>query len=260
MTIGKFVWYDLMTTDTKAAEAFYGEVIGWKVTDAGMPGRYYGILHAGDKQAGGLMPVPDDAKGMPPMWMGYIGVDDVDAYCAKVISAGGKIYREAQDIPGVGRFAVAADPHGAGFILFHGTGGVAPDPANQMLKGHVGWNELHAGDWAEAWAFYAKLFGWTKSTAMDMGPMGTYQLFKTGDAHDAGGIMTKMKEAPVPFWHFYFNVEDIDAAAARITKAGGKILNGPMEVPGPMWVITAFDPQGAVFAVVGKRVAKETLH
>ena len=95
---------------------------------------------------------------------------------------------------------------------------------------------------------------------MDMGPMGTYQLFKTGDAHDAGGIMTKMPDAPVPFWHFYFNVDDIDAAAARITKAGGKILNGPMEVPGPMWVITAFDPQGAIFAVVGKRAAKETLH
>ena len=64
---------------------------------------------------GGLMPIPEDARkaGVGPTWMGYIGVNDVDAYAKRVKTAGGAIRREPSDIPGIGRFAVAADPHGA---------------------------------------------------------------------------------------------------------------------------------------------------
>ncbi len=97
------------------------------------------------------------------------------------------------------------------------------------------------------------MFGWTKSDAMDMGPMGVYQLFKTGGEYAAGGMMTKPPAIPVPYWGYYFNVPAIDAAVERVTKAGGKILNGPMEVPGGQWIIQGMDPQGAAFALVAPK-------
>ena len=250
-----FVWYDVMTTDTKAAEAFYKQVVGWTMADAGMADRSYTILSAGPAMVGGLMPIPEDAAnaGARPAWMGYIGVDDVDASATKVKAAGGAIHRPPEDIPGVGRFAVAADPHGASFIIFKSANEGQPAPVARGTAGHIGWRELHAGNGEEAFAFYSKLFGWTKDHDFDMGPMGAYRIFAAGGP-PVGGMMTKMPEMPQPAWVYYFNVDGIDAAAERVKKAGGKIINGPMEVPGDDWIIQCLDPQGAMFALVsGKR-------
>ena len=250
---GKFVWYDVMTTDTEAAEAFYRKVVGWETADAGMPGRPYRLLSAGKTEIGGLMPIPEPAraKGARPAWRGYIAVPDVDDYAIRVTSAGGAIHRPPEDIPGVGRFAVASDPHGASFILFRGEGG-QPPLRESMAPGHIGWHELHAGDREADFAFYAKLFGWTKADDIDMGPMGVYQLFTTGGLA-IGGVMTRMPTFPAPFWLYYFGVDAIDAAAARVTEAGGQIANGPHEVPGGAWIVQCFDPQGAMFALVAPK-------
>ena len=198
----------------------------------------------------GLMAIPPEAAGMPPSWMGYIGVDDVDAYTEKVKAAGGKIYRAADDIPGIGRFAVAADPHGAIFTLFSSST-IPPAAPPPNTPGYVGWNELYAGDLDSAWSFYSGLFGWTKGDAIDMGAMGVYQLFNTGGT--GGGMMTKMPQFPMPLWLFYFNVDAIDAAVARSTQVGGKIVHGPSEVPGGSWIVQGFDPQGAMFALVATK-------
>jgi uncharacterized protein len=248
---GKFVWYDVMTTDTKAAESFYRNVIGWSAQDAGMSDRSYTLLSVGSTMVGGLMPIPEDARamGVPPCWMGYIGVDDVDAYAARVQAAGGAVHRAPEDIPGVGRFAVVADPHGAGFILFKGASDQTPAPVAWGTPGHIGWHELHAGDGPSDFDFYSGLFGWTKAMAVDMGPMGVYQTFAAGDS-PCGGMMTKVPELPAPFWLYYFNVDDINAAITRVKNNGGEILMGPHEVPGGSWIAQCRDPQGAMFAMI----------
>ena len=249
-----FVWYDVMTTDPKAAQVFYTSVVGWDARDSGMPDRSYTILSMGERMVGGLMPIPESARSMGarPAWMGYVGVDDVDVYAARVTAAGGAILRGPENIPGIGRFAVVADPHGAAFILFRGSSDQAPTPVPQGTPGHIGWHELQSGDGERAFAFYSGLFGWTKAAAVDMGPMGIYQTFATGgDA--VGGIMTKMAEVPHPFWLYYFNVEAIDAAMARVKDNGGQIINGPLEVPGGSWIAQGLDPQGAMFALVAPK-------
>ena len=117
---GKFVWYDLMTEDMKAAGNFYREVIGWGVQDVGGPGRPYALFSKGAAMVAGLMPIPPEARqmGMRPRWTGYVAVDDVDTYAKRVAAAGGAVHRGPEDIPGIGRFAVASDPHKAIFILF----------------------------------------------------------------------------------------------------------------------------------------------
>ena len=249
-----FVWYELMTSDTKGAQAFYQDVIGWTMQDSGMPGLSYTIISMGPTMVGGLMAIPDEARAMGarPGWLGYVGVDDVDAYALRVTAAGGALRKPPEDIPGVGRFAVVADPHGATFILFRGAGGEAPAPVTPGTPGRIGWHELHAGDGASAFAFYSALFGWTKAEAIDMGPMGVYQTFST-DTVPVGGMMTRMPETPAPFWLYYINVEAIDAAVTHVKAGGGKVILEPHQVPGGSWIVNCIDPQGAMFAMVGAK-------
>lgn len=249
---GKFVWHDLMTTDTAAAAKFYGSVIGWTAKE--YPEMDYTVFEVPGAKAGaaGLMETPEElrAQGVPPCWNGYVYVDDVDASAKAFAANGGAIRKEAQDIPGVGRFAVVADPHGAVLLVYKPAPMEdAPPEPSQYDTGYVGWNELYAGDGEEAFDFYSKMFGWTKDTAVPMGEMGVYQLF----AHEGtaiGGMMTKMPEMPVPFWTYYFNVEALDAAVDRVNAGGGKVMNGPMEVPGGAWIVNCIDPQGAHFSLV----------
>ena len=246
-----FVWHDLITTDTVAAKAFYAQVFGWNMQ--AFPGEYeYTVVSAGAIGIGGIMPIPAPAlaRGAPPCWQGYIAVPDVDSWAGRVQAKGGAILQAPQDIPNVGRFAVAADLHGAAFILFKPNSGEARTLPSQPVPGTVGWNELHAGNCLEAFDWYAELFGWSQVRDMDMGAMGVYRLFSTGGPDASGGMMTKMPEAPGPFWAYYFNVDALDAAIARVQAAGGKLLNGPMEVPGPMFVANCQDPQGAWFSMV----------
>ncbi len=249
--LGSFVWYDQMSNDLPGSESFYANVVGWTLAPNTMNAQRYTILQADSTMVGGLMPIPDEAKGVPPMWMGYVAVDDVQAYAEKVKAAGGAIHRAPTEIPNVGTFAVAADPFGAGFLLFKGNGDGEPDVAS-MKPGQVGWRELHAGDAPKAFDFYSGLFGWTKGEALDMGAMGKYQIFAT-QAGQPGGMMTKMPQTPAPFWLYYFGVRSIEAAKGRVEKAGGKVINGPMEVPGGAWVVQGLDPQGAMFALVGPK-------
>ena len=246
MSAGAFIWYDLATTDPAAASAFYAEVVGWApepVSD-----KPYTVFKTGSAFMAGLMQLPPhlQSAGVPPHWSGYIHVDDVDAMLAKAEAAGASLRYGPEEMPGVGRFAVIADPGGAVFYLFTpSTLGTDPPP---MTPGSIGWRELYAPDHDAAFGFYAGLFGWERSRAIDMGPMGTYQLFAY-DGLDRGGMM-QVPPGMRSQWLFYFVVDAIEAAAERVKSAGGTIRFGPVEVPGGAWTLNCRDPQGAYFALV----------
>lgn len=247
-----FVWYELMSTDVAAAKLFYGKVIGWTTQDAPMPGMTYTLFHAGSVQVGGMMPLPKEAcdAGMKPCWMGYIRVDDVDRAATQLANLGGKVHRPPADIPNVGRFAVVADGQGAGFNLF--TPSTSGQPDTSAAPGHSGWRELHTTDWAKAFDFYSAMFGWSRGDAVEMGPMGTYQLIKA-KGQDIGGMFNSPAAKAGPFWLYYFIVDDIDAAGQRVIGSGGEVTQQPVQVPGGSWVLQARDPQGAAFALVGPK-------
>jgi predicted enzyme related to lactoylglutathione lyase len=247
----EFFWYELMTTDVPAAENFYKNVVGWTSQPFQGSGVDYIVFNAGERAVSGVMLLPEEAKAMgtPPCWMGYIHAKDTNAATDAVKKAGGAVYREPSDIPEVGRFSVVADPQGAAFMLMTPNGPDQP-PAPPATSGHVGWHELYAGDYKDAFDFYSKQFGWNKVQDFDMGEMGIYRLFGYGSDQSVGGMMTKPPQMPAPAWQFYFNVDDIQAGAKRITDNGGTITFGPMEVPGGSWVVNAQDPQGAHFALL----------
>jgi hypothetical protein len=143
--------------------------------------------------------------------------------------------------------AVLLDPTGAAFNIMQPFSTEPRNAPSPSTIGAVGWNELHAGNLTEAWAFYSQMFGWTKGHAFDMGPdVGLYQLFQI-NGQDVGGMMQKMAASPMPVWAYYFNVDGIDAAADRITKSGGKVMMGPQPVPNDQWTLAATDPLGAWF-------------
>lgn len=251
---GQPVWFELATGKGQLAAAgdFYARVLGWQIADSGMEGMTYHLASADGDMVAGLMEIPERAAGMPPNWTIYFGVDDADRAAADITTAGGRIYMGPEDIPGTGRFAVASDPQGAPFGILaplpmaDGSGGNAFD---QQKAGHGNWTELMSSDPVAGFAFYAALFGWTAGEAMDMGAMGTYQLFRH-DGADIGGMMG-LGQAPQPCWLAYFGVNGVNPAIARIKDAGGTLQHGPIEVPGGAHIAVATDPQGAWFAVVG---------
>jgi hypothetical protein len=253
---GKFVWYELMTTDTAAAARFYESVIGWTSKPMDMGDMTYTVFDvpAAGRGIAGMMTLPEELKsmGVPPNWTGYVYVDDVDATAAKFTQLGGSVRRPPDDIPTVGRFAVVADPQGAVVCIFKPLPLENPPPEPTMTPGFVGWHELYAAEWSSAFDFYSKVFGWTKDQEMDMGEMGTYLIF----AHNGqmiGGMMTKTPNIPMPSWGYYFIVDNIDSGIERVKAGGGMILNGPMEVPGGSFIAQCNDPQGAFFSITGPR-------
>ena len=242
-------WYELTVPDPVAAGKFYASVIGWSMSKAPMEGFDYFLASSDDAMIAGIV-APQDA-GLPASWCLYVAVDDCDTTAQAMVAQGAQLRVPPSDIPGTGRFALLTDPMGADFGLLQplpgGTGG-----AFGQKPGQAGWNELTSKDPAAAMAFYARHFGWQPSTAMDMGPVGTYQLFALGGA-DIGGIMGLSPLGTPGLWLPYFNVTSIDAASDAIPAAGGSVTHGPTEVPGGMWVLQGVDPQGAAFAVTGPR-------
>lgn len=248
---GHALWYDLMTTDLDGAKAFYGSVAGWTITPFEGAPEPYDMFTAESGPIGGLMTLPDEAaaQGAPPHWIAYFATPDVDASMAKASSLGANVLMPPMSMPEVGRFCVLADPAGAVFALFT-PAHPSPVPTDRPGPGQISWHELMTEDYEQAFDFYSEILGWEKSTAMDMGPAGTYQLFKRPGADgDMGGMMNRPPEMPVSAWMYYVNVPDLDAAVGRVGAGGGQVLHGPMEVPGGDRVCVCQDPQGGMFAL-----------
>ncbi len=260
---GDFIWYELITPDPDGAQAFYGPMLGWKVKGAGMPDMDYRLAGTTESDVAGIMKTPE-GTAMPPAWLGYVGVDDVDKIVTSVTDGGGTVHMPANDIPGVGRMAFVSDPQGAVFYVMKGE---SDDESlsfsyDKSRPGHCAWNELATSDPAAALHFYGQRFGWVKDGEMDMGPLGMYHFLRhTGRAPEGspmgtgmiGAVYSKVAEDPLPHWLFYFRVPNIDAAVAHIEAHGGHIHQAPIEIPGGDFSLTAADPQGAYFGLVGTR-------
>ncbi len=256
-THGSFIWYELLTSDAKAAKAFYDGVVGWNVdAEPHSAEMNYRMINALDGAVGGMMQLDEQmlSGGAKPGWLGYFGVDDVDASVAAIAAAGGQVHRPAFDIPGIGRIAMVTDPQGVPFYVMRGASGEHSTAYSRMGVQHVSWNELLAPDDKAALEFYGRHLGITKIGGMPMDEFGEYSFIANGDS-DGEAIGAVMRTPPDgrSGWKFYFRVPDINAAKDKVEALGGKVRQGPMEVPGGEWVIGADDPEGAPFGLVGPK-------
>ncbi|MCK9543495.1 MAG: VOC family protein [Novosphingobium sp.] len=258
---GGFIWYELMTPDADRAARFYCAVVGWKVAAHSDPASgmdYRMIQRADGGNAGGVLGLTKEMceGGARPCWLGYIHAADVDATVAAIITDGGTVQMPATDLP-VGRIAMVTDPQGAPFYVM----APVPPPGVEVVKSdvfsvdqpqHVRWNELSTSDPDAAIAFYARHFGWAQDGAMDMGPLGQYRFIQHGGM-TIGAVMPMMEPMPAPIWVHYIGVDDIDRAAEAVTAHGGRIVEGPNEIPGGEFALTGTDCCGALFGLVGPR-------
>jgi uncharacterized protein len=248
---GRFVWYDLMTSDPDAAVGFYTDLIGWGTQDwSGGGDHTYTMWTARETPIGGVMRLPEEAAkaGAPPHWLSYVCVPDVAASAKQAEDLGADTMVPPTDIPTVGRFAVLSDPQGAVFALFSPESD-APGHEGPPEEGEFSWHELATTDHEAAFEFYGALFGWEKLDAMDMGEAGMYQMYGRNGI-PLGGMFKKPAEVPgPPAWLYYAKVSDVRPLVEKVKERGGQVLNGPMEVPGGDFIVQCMDPQGAMFAL-----------
>lgn len=246
---GGFAWYELLTTDAPAAQAFYRSVLGWEAQDASTAAFPYTVFSAGKAEIAGLMELPPEARrlGAQPRWVGYVAVDDIDGAVERLKHLGGSVFVPPTD-SNIGRVSIVADPQTATFgmvgALKRGEASLEPEP------GRVSWHELLAADGTKAFGFYSELFGWQPAKS-ENDLLDSYQLVSAG-GRTIGGMFTKLPRTPVPFWLYYFEVADIALAVARVKEGGGRVVQGPMELLGESWIARCIDPQGAMFSLQGK--------
>ena len=248
---GRFVWHDLMTTDTEGAKKFYSEVAGWGTQEWQGGGGPYTMWTNNGVPFGGMTTLNEEMKknNVPPHWLPSVGVENVDDTVAKATQLGATIVAPPMDIPGAGRYAIFADPQGATIAIFAPDGDMQSAPPEGPPKnGEFSWHELTTSDHLAAFDFYSQLFGWVKNGEFDMGPMGMYLMYGKGETM-YGGMFTRMPDMPPPMWLGYIKVADTKESAKTIARMGGKVMREPMEVPGGDWIAIASDPQGAMTAV-----------
>lgn len=248
---GKFVWFELVSRNAKKAQAFYGEVLGWKVEPFPLGELTYEMILAGDTldtMIGGYAAPTSDRQ--PSHWISYVSVEDVDATAMAAAATGGTMVEVPFDVPGVGRRARISDPQGAELGLFKSaTGDPADAPSSPgRWSGRWCWNELHTGDPTKALTFYEKVLGFSHRS-MDAGPGGTYHILSKGGIDRAG--VTDHPAGGVPaHWLPYVAVDDTDATIARARKLGATIPVGPEDIPGVGRYGVLEDPTGAALAVL----------
>jgi hypothetical protein len=115
---GTLCWADLSTPDAKRAADFYSGLFGWNLSAAEKDPSGYLHIKNGEHFIGGIPPSAHRQPGVPPHWLIYIQVDDVDAIASKAKEMGARLHLPPMTMEGVGRMSVIADPQGAAFAIF----------------------------------------------------------------------------------------------------------------------------------------------
>ena len=245
---GTFSWVDLVTTDPEGAKQFYNQLFGWDFVDmpAG-PGMVYTMCKKRDKNVAALYQMGPDRPGMPPHWVSYVSVDNVDNVVEKVKSSGGTALAEPMDVMDAGRMAMIQDPTGAAVALWQAKAHIGADICNE--PGALSWNELLTHDPERAKTFYTSVFGWGSHTA-DMGGF-DYTAFLVGERSNAGMMKIRDEWGDMPSnWIVYFAVGDCDASAEKVKSLGGTVLMPPSDIPQVGRFAAVQDPQGAYLTVI----------
>jgi uncharacterized protein len=248
-----FVWYELMTTNIDSARHFYSALFGWGAEDAFALGTPYVLFRNEHESVSGVMRLSegDRERGMTPNWVGYVGTHDVNTVVRSIQQSGGKLYVPPTEIPEVSQFAIVTDLQMAQIGVLRWLLPRKQDGREARSFGPVGWHELVTDDPQHALEFYSAQFGWAKAATLEIDGIGSYQLFSIG-GKVVGAMLRKLALTP-PFWLFYFLVDDAVAAAKIVEAAGGQILDGPLAGPGSSWIVHCTDPEGAMFALMGKK-------
>jgi hypothetical protein len=240
---GKFVWRELATGDVEGARRFYSGLLGWtwKGEETDGIGTYW-IASAGGRQVCGALEKPPGWT-IPTAWTSYVLVEEVDGAVAVAAASGGKVLHGPDDIPGVGRFAVLADPWGAVLLPFRASGHEAPPPPGAPPPGSFCWETLVTPDVPGAVAFYGQVIGMGTGRTPD----------GQGTVFTSGGVPVADLQPSPPggpsYWATYVAVESAGASRDQAVKLGGRVLVPRVVVPRVGTVAVIADPGGAALGL-----------
>lgn len=237
-------WVDLGSPNAEEAAAFYGGLFGWTATmDPRPEAGGYGMFTLRGKNVAGLGPQmnPDH----PPFWNVYVTVDDAAATLASAKASGGEAVMGPMEMFDAGTMGVIKDSVGSFMSIWQ----PAEHPGAELVNepGTFGWNELATTDIAAAQDFYTSVFGWGVSddAGSDTATIFTVDGRIVCGAHVAG-------EGEFPAWSVWFGAEDCDAAVAKASELGGKVLMPPNDMDFGRGAVVA-DPHGAAFGIASPK-------
>jgi predicted enzyme related to lactoylglutathione lyase len=236
---------------------FYSGLFGWDFAGPGAmpgdpPGRYF-VARLRDRDLAGIGSQPD--VSLPPAWITYISVADVEDALQRATAAGGEVLVGSTNAPPAGRLAVLTDPAGAVFGVWE------PElrQGAQLVNEPSAWamSALQTTDLAGAKAFYRELFGWNDDVFDAGGAEVTLWRmpgYVGGEPQqpvprDVVAVMTALAdERAHSYWSVNFWIDDADAAASKAAQLGGSVLVAPHDAPGFRHTVLA-DIHGAAFMV-----------
>jgi uncharacterized protein len=245
---GTFSWVDLGTSDADGAKTFYGGLLGWEFEDMPVPDSPpYSMATIGGRAVAALYAKRDEQA--PSAWLSYVTVEDSERIAGRAAELGGTVISEPFDVLEAGRMAVLQDPTGAVFAVWQPRASIGAEFVNDV--GALTLNQLNTNDPDAAQAFYGELFGWSFQSVASGGQ--AYWGIYNGERLNGGMMPLPGDAGAPPHWLVYFTTADIDASAAKVGELGGRVLVGPVPIPGGRIAVAA-DPQGAAFALFEGRI------
>ena len=245
--LGAPVWIELSTSDMAASHAFYTALLGWETEPAAVEAHgYTNFLHDGSLIAGSMIK-PTEQPG-PDSWFVYLASADCEATVAAAAQAGAQVLVPATAVFDLGymAFVVAPDESIVGVW----------QPGEHRGFSHIdepgapAWFELHTHQYDVALEFYTKVFGWTTDVMADSSEF-RYSRLVDGDTLLAG-VLDSVPHMSAEFpshWEIYFEVEDMEAASAKVVELGGQAITPPHESPfGQLGLFV--DSTGALFKLL----------
>lgn len=237
---GKFVWFELETRDVAAAQAFFGEVLGWRTRSQPAGETAYEMIEVAGQPIGGYRKLHTRSD---PHWASFISVAELDEAIARAKGAGSRHIGEVLETPGVGTMVDIIDTVGAKVHLVTRRGGDLPErtpPPGAFL-----WTEMVTRLPDRAVDFYRTVFGYdVKPIEMPAG--GTYYLLETGAVGRAGVLHRDTS----PQWLPYVHVTDCDRTLERALRMGATAMLPPTDLPQVGRYAVMSDPQGADLAIM----------
>ena len=241
---GKFIWFDLITPDPRAAQAFYGKVFGWSFQPVADASDYVAIAAGGRLIGGIFQPVAGQGGTVGTRWLGFVSVRDVRKATMKLGGMGFTTVLPATRVPGRGTQAVVRDPQGAIVGLLKSSSG---DPRDEpVAPGEFFWVDLYARDVVTASAAYAAIGYNVVPTDEYLGE----RMLLESNGYARAGITQLPAEGRQPGWLPYVQVEDVAATVAAASAAGGKVLVAPDPAVLDGNVAVIGDPMGGVLGVI----------
>lgn len=232
----RFQRFELRCADLLRAEAFYRHCLDWQIVAEGpaLVATQGGTAMASLTRFGER----EQALGVPPHWLAYVKVDDIDRHAERLRAGGATV------LGPIGDHAIRIrDPQGTVVAItrddFQRTMGAA-------------WIELHTTDLDAAWAWHREQFGWSAtSEPRDAPPFGTIRMFGWDPAGPSVGAMLDSARRPEvhPHWLVYWRVANLEQTLGRVCRQAGRVIGGPLAFIGSDRIAVCEDDQGAAFAL-----------